>query len=103
MPCCLPRQSAGHGPGLDWAVRAVSHVNRIASPVDFNKRDFLLRKPVYDIEGNAAGAIDHNDAGGHVPIFRKKPVDFLLLRVVSKALSDKQRALVDVQAHAVAS
>ena len=64
----------------------------IASPIDLDQRDFLLVEPREHVKSNAATAVQHDDARWKVGIGFEVAVGFLLLRIVGKAVADKERA-----------
>ena len=83
------------------AIAAGDHRD-VASPVDLDERHLLLVEPREHVEGDAAAAVQHDDARRKVGVGFEVAVGFLLLRIVGEAIANEERAGVDPKGDAVA-
>ena len=60
-------------------------------------------QPADHVEGQAAGPVEHDDAGREVQIALKEPVGPPILRIVREPIVDRECAAVDAQADAMAA
>jgi len=77
--------------------------NDCPGPIDADQRDLLLGEPGQDIERKRSAAIEHNDTRRKLRIGFEEPVGFLLLRIMSEAVSDYEGAGFDPKRDAMAS